>query len=256
MLASLPVLETPRVAKPTKAALRPSEVAKLIRAAAPHLRPLLAFAIGTGARPAEYLDLDWTDVDLDAGRVRLSLKGREGQRKTRHFDMPPVAVAALESLEHRTGPVFQPRSGSRYRDTKRLTGGQFKVGWGGACRRAGLPGEVRTYRHTDRKLGLDYERYSPEHTPYVLRHSWASWHYVIHKDLKLLQAEGGWESQEMLNTYVHLLPTHYRQDAADFLAGKVDLAFGEPGADRRFRAVAVQLGRTSPMGRPKRAVSR
>jgi hypothetical protein len=89
----------------------------------------------------------------------------------------------------------------------------------------------------------------------VLRHSWTSWHYRIHKDLKLLQADGGWKSQDMLDTYVHLLPEAYSGEALAFLNGEVDLHFNEPAVDRRFRAIAVQSGRTTRPVRPKRSVS-
>jgi hypothetical protein len=118
---------------------------------------------------------------------------------------------------------------------------------------APIQGTIPTVR-----IGPAYERYAPEHTPYVLRHTCASWHYALHRDLKLLQAEGGWESTEMLEVYVHLMPVMpaaYRDEAAAFLNGEVDLHFNEPGVDRRFRAIAVQSGRTTPLGRPERSVS-
>ena len=218
MVATLPIIKKPKVAKPPKECLLPSQVVALIRAAAPHVRPMLAFAVATGARPSEHLDLTWKEVDLRGKRVRLSLKGPDGQRKIRHYDMPSVALAALESLPHREGAVFRTRKGTRYRDTGRSGGGQFKVAWSGACQRSGLPGEVRCYNRKDRQTGRACERFAPEHTPYVLRHSWASWHYCIHKDLKLLESDGGWESQAMLDVYVHLLPAAYRDEVIAFLS--------------------------------------
>jgi integrase len=251
LLTVLPIIATPKIVEPDKEALRPAQVIALIRSASPHLRPLLTFAAGTGARPAEYLDLTWPDVDLFGKQVVLRTKGGG----TRRFTMPPVVITALESLSHREGPVFRTGDGDRYVDTKRQSGGQFGTGWAGACQRAGLPGDVRVYPRSDRNQGPSYERFAPRHTPYVLRHSWASWHYRIHKDLKLLQADGGWKSQDMLDTYVHLLPEAYSGEALAFLNGEVDLHFNEPAVDRRFRAIAVQSGRTTRLGRPKRSVS-
>ena len=123
-----------------KVGLRPREVIDLIRAASPLLRPMLAFAAATGARPSEYLDLEWSAVDMEGGRVNLAPKGGG----IRRYDTPPLAVMALEAQQPgvllRHGPVFQACSGERYRDTQRSSGGQFATGWAGACRRAKLPG--------------------------------------------------------------------------------------------------------------------
>ena len=64
-------------------------------------------------------------------------------------------------------------------------GGQIKKGWRGAIRRA----------HLD-----------PELTPHDLRHTWASWHYAVHRDLLALKFEGGWSSVGLVERYAHLLP--------------------------------------------------
>jgi hypothetical protein len=54
----------------------------------------------------------------------------------------------------------------------------------------------------------------------------------------------------MLNVHVRLLPDAYRQEAIDFTDGRVDLHSAKLSADRRFRAIAAQSGRTTPVGRP------
>lgn len=36
----------------------------------------------------------------------------------------------------------------------------------------------------------------PPFTPHVARHSWATWHYSLYRDVVRLKSEGGWESQE------------------------------------------------------------
>ena len=58
-------------------------------------------------------------------------------------------------------------------DRDRRSGGQIKTAWHGAIRRAGL---------------------NPELTPHDLRHTWASWHYALNRDLLALKQEGGWSS--------------------------------------------------------------
>jgi integrase len=233
MLAAAPTIASPKVAKVRREFLRPAEALALVHASAPWLRPLIVFAIATGARPAEYLDLEWRDVDLRGKRARLLLKGGA----TRNVDLCQAALMALRATPDRAGHVFRPPRGDRYRDTGRSSGGQFSVAWAGACRRAGLPGEVRIYARKDRARGPSYERFAPDHPPYVMRHTWASWHYAIHKDLVLLEQDGAWEGPAMVRVYAHLMPAAYRQEALDFLEAKVDFHFETPNPKR---AIAVQ----------------
>ena len=66
--------DTPRIATPKTPSgrtryLLPDEAERLIAAAAPHLKPLIIFLLGTGARMAEAVYLDWRDVDLTGGRA-------------------------------------------------------------------------------------------------------------------------------------------------------------------------------------------
>jgi integrase len=49
--------------------LVPDEARRLVSAAAPHIKPLLIFLLGTGARMAEALELEWRDVDLEGARA-------------------------------------------------------------------------------------------------------------------------------------------------------------------------------------------
>ena len=82
-------------------------------------------------------------------------------------------------MPDREGPVFRwqtrlrkdgtPRHIRAYADRERRYGGQIKTGWAGAIARASL---------------------NPELIPHDLRHTWATWHYALHKDLIRLQQEG------------------------------------------------------------------
>jgi integrase len=64
-----PQFELPRQPQGRTLYLLPAEVEKLLAAAAPHLRPLLVFLAGTGARVSEATGLDWRDVDLVGARA-------------------------------------------------------------------------------------------------------------------------------------------------------------------------------------------
>jgi integrase len=183
--------------------LLPDEAERLIVCAAPHLKPLLTFLLCTGARMAEAIELDWQDVDLVGARA-IFWKTKGGPRRNAH--LPPRVVGALANLPHREGPVFR-RSGRRrrdgqitwtapYTDRGRRYGGQIKTGWQVALRDAGL---------------------NPELTPHDLRHTWASWHYALHRDAIRLQAEGGWSSITLVTRYAHLLPAGHETAIQTFL---------------------------------------
>ena len=192
---TVPPFEVPRQPAGRTRFVTPGEAERLIEAAAPHLRPLFLFLIGTGARVSEALELDWRDVDLQGARAIFWLT-KGGNRRI--ASLPARLVAELARLGHREGPVFrwetlrptkkrdgQPLRSMPYRNTGREGGGQFKTGWRSALRRAGL---------------------DPALSPHSLRHSWATWFYGLHRDLLSLKVEGGWSSVSLCERYAHLLP--------------------------------------------------
>lgn len=190
----VPVFEIPKQPQGRTAYLLPAEAARLIFSAAPHLKPLLAFLLGTGARLSEALELNWRDVDLAGGRA-IFWRTKGGRRRIAALN--PRAILDLAALPDRDGPVFrwetkrpttkrqgQPMRISAYADRERQGGGQIKRAFGGALQRARLSG----------------------FTPHDLRHTWASWHYAIHRDLLALKVEGGWSSVALVERYAHLMP--------------------------------------------------
>ena len=65
-------------------------------------------------------------------------------------------------------------------------GSRIKKGFQAACRRAKI------------------ENFSP----HKCRHTWATWHYMQHRDLNLLKDLGGWENIEMVLRYAHVNVAH------------------------------------------------
>lgn len=178
-----PTLEAPPPPPARTEWLRPAEADALIAAAAPHLRPLVTFLLATGARLGEALALQWPDVDL--AHARATLRDTKSGAD-RHLDLCPRAVAALQAVQGRIGPVFRTRAGRPYAPRLQQGGGQIKTAWATALRRAGL---------SDRRI-----------TPHTCRHTWATWHATIHRDPMLLRHEGGWSSLAMVQRYAHLAP--------------------------------------------------
>lgn len=232
-----PAMKAPQVPKAATSYLKPEEATRLVEAAAAHLRPLLIFLIGTGSRMAEALELTWDGVDLRGARATVWQK----QQNERLVDLPPVVVAALKALPHREGAVFRPdKRGARaprpgewqgYADFGRETGGQIKKAWATACRLAGLPGRWREWTS---KRGKRLRQWQPEHTPHDCRHTWASWHYCVNRDLLGLREAGGWDTTQMVERYAKRMPDAYRREAIDWLAGKSVVA----AAPKRRRKAA------------------
>lgn len=179
--------------------LMPTEAERLILAAAPHAAPLLTFFLCTGARMAEALELEWRDVDLVGARA-IFWRTKGGRRRVAM--LPPRAVASLARMRDaglRDRRVFVNGRGMAYADRGRQGGGQIKTAWRGAIRRSGLPADL---------------------SPHDLRHTWASWHYAVNRDLLALKVEGGWSSVTLVERYAHLLPAGHEEEIRAFWHGR------------------------------------
>lgn len=175
--------------------LLPGEAEALIKAAAPHVRPLLTFLLCTGARMSEALGLEWRDVDLRGARAVFWPDQTKSARR-RIAVLHPVCLVSLAGLPARDGRVFRTDAGEPYSTAReRGYGGQIKTAWRGAIRRSGL---------------------DPELTPHDLRHTWASWRYALHRDPLALKAEGGWSSVALVERYAHLLPAGHEAEIRAF----------------------------------------
>lgn len=71
----------------------------------PHLGGLCCFMFLTGARISEAIGVRWGDVDLTAGRVRITMGKLGGEDRIAH--MPPELVAAIANLPSNREPAAQ-----------------------------------------------------------------------------------------------------------------------------------------------------
>jgi len=86
------------------------EERRLLLAAKPHLRALITFAVDTGGRRSELLNLDWRNVDLARGVVAF-LRTKNGEdRSVRLTNRAKQVLADLDPQE--SGPVFTYRGQS------------------------------------------------------------------------------------------------------------------------------------------------
>ena len=181
---SPPMFDLPAEPRGRTAFLLPEQAARLIAHGAKHLRPLLITGFGTGCRLSELLGMDWDDVDLAACRALLwEGETKSGRRRVVH--LPPAVGVALAALPGRSGAVFLSTRHAAYREAgSGRGGGHIKTAWRYAMGQAGLSG----------------------FTPHHMRHSWATWHYAVHRDLLRLKSDGGWSSVALVERYAHIMP--------------------------------------------------
>jgi integrase len=172
------VIERPAQPKGRVRWLTFDEAERLLDACSPHLRPLVMFLLGTGARMSEGIYLEWREVDLAGAHVTF-LDTKNGE----HRGVPLHArlVDELRGLRHQQGRVFRTAAGLPYAE-KESGGGQIKTAFRGACRRAEIT----------------------EFSPHDCRHTWATWHYAANRDLVALMKLGGWKSERMVLRYAHM----------------------------------------------------
>src|SRR6266542_4090135 len=104
-------LELPSVPKSEMVTLTREQAGRLLKAAEPRplMRHLVMLGVATGARLGELLALCWTDIDLQAGTVRIGwsrrivngrmqVKGPKTEAGYRTVILGPTTVAALKQL--------------------------------------------------------------------------------------------------------------------------------------------------------------
>lgn len=124
------------------------ELFETVRAALPaDLRPIATFAYLTGWRISEILSLQWRQIDLKVGTVRLdpgTTKNRDGRLFPFRDHLPELrtlleaqrkATTAVETAKDVICPWVFHRSGKRVRN--------LRGAWTAACETAGCPGMLR-----------------------------------------------------------------------------------------------------------------
>lgn len=166
--------------------LRATDLPALLAAAAPHLRPLILFAVYTGIRRTNQATLDWRQIDLEAGVMRLIQKGE--RRQLVYLSAP--AIALLQTL----GPKPSGRVFTYTSNKKSAVPREFK-GWATAWRRAKA-----------RAADADPKNPNPainEIRWHDLRHTFGTWARQSGADLKLLKSAMGHASIKTTARYAH-----------------------------------------------------
>ena len=159
---------------------------KALKAESPLLAQAAEFALATGLRENNVLNLEWSQIDLKR-RMALLHADQVKNRTTLGIPLNNAAMAALASRKGKNKRwVFaHPDSGKPlYKASNRA--------WYSALRKAKLVG----FRWHD------------------LRHTWASWAVQNGVSLRELMELGGWKSYSMVVRYSHLAKDHLAEAAA------------------------------------------
>lgn len=164
--------------------ITPEQANALLRELPEHQLNMVLFALATGLRQRNVLQLEWSQVDM---RRKLAWVHSDQAKGRRAFSVPLNAIA-MDVLRRCKGR--HPIRVFTYRG-KPLAWANTKA-WRKALKRAG----INNFRWHD------------------LRHTWASWHVQHGTPLYVIQDLGAWRSQVMVRRYAHLAPAQYAEHAA------------------------------------------
>jgi integrase len=114
---------------------------RLLESSPPYLRELILFAINTGLRCGDLLDLTWEEVDIDEKRLSL-IMGKTRRRLEVPLNETALAILAeKQAAKHGPHVFYNPATGDRYHN--------LKAGFNAVLKRSGLTGITwHTLRHT------------------------------------------------------------------------------------------------------------
>jgi integrase len=179
-----------REPEPRDRYLSPEEAQRLLKAAAPHLKPAIEFSLLTGVRLSNCARLDWSQIDMQRREIVLRIKSRSPGGKPHVIPMSEPVTVLLANLGPKdSGPVFTYKG----RAVKK-----WQTAWEGALRRAG----IKDLRWHD------------------LRHTAASWLVQAGVELDVVKDVLGHESIQTTLRYAHR-DTGAKRRALDAIAAHI-----------------------------------
>lgn len=170
------------------------EASRLINAIPDYLKPVVMFALATGLRRSNILNLEWSQLDIQRKIAWIhSEDAKNGRAIGAALNDTACKVLRGQIGKHNRW-VFVHMS-STVKPNGKLTPEIRKMRVdGNKAWKAGL-----------KRAGIDNFRF------HDLRHTWASWLVQSGVPISALQEMGDWESIEMVRRYAHLSPIHLTQ---------------------------------------------
>lgn len=203
-LEKAPVIKVPQVRNKRVRWLEPVEAQRLVDECPEPLKSVVKFALSTGLRRSNIIDLEWSQIDMQR-RVAWIHPEQSKSSKAIGVALNDTACRALRDQigKHNKWVFVHTQAAKRSDGTATPIVRKMRIdsntAWRLALQRAG----IENFRFHD------------------LRHTWASWLIQAGVPLSVLQEMGGWESIEMVRRYAHLAPSHLTEHAR-----QIDAIFG------------------------------
>ncbi|MEM7862996.1 site-specific integrase [Morganella morganii] len=191
-----PVIKIPSIRDRRVRWLEPVEAKRLIDECPEPLKSVVRFALSTGLRRSNILNLEWQQIDMQR-KVAWIYPEDSKSGKAIGVALNDTACMVLRSQIGRHHKWVFVHTEPSYRNDGTPVAAVRKMrtdsntAWRAALKRAGID----DFRFHD------------------LRHTWASWLIQSGVPLSVLQEMGGWESIEMVRRYAHLAPNHLTEHA-------------------------------------------
>lgn len=164
--------------------LKPEQAKQLLEALPEHQRDIVLFALTTGLRQSNVVNLQWSQVDLEKASAWIHAdEAKAGRSIPVSLNVDALAALKRQLGKHPSSVFTYKGKPVRYVNTK---------AWHSALKAAG----IENFRWHD------------------LRHTWASWLAQNGTPLHVLQELGSWRSPSMVQRYAHLSSSHLASYAA------------------------------------------
>jgi len=188
--------DMPRLAKKRLPVLTADQLRTVVSSCNHRDKSIVLFMADSGLRRKETISLNWGDVDMQTGLVRVKQgKGKKDRSAVVGARVRRTLLAYRRTIEHHndTDPLFQTQEGTRF------TGSGF----------------LRIFHRLSKQTGIHI-------TAHALRRTFTILSLRAGMDPLHLQALGGWASMEMVEHYaqmedVDLLQAHARHSPVDRL---------------------------------------
>lgn len=203
-IKNAPVIKTKKPVSKRIRWLTREEANRLIECCSESIRPIVTFALVTGLRRSNIIDLEWNQVDMQRKVAWINPENAKAG-KAIGVALNDTACKVLRGQigKHSRWVFVHTKASTRSDGTKTAAVRKMRKddnsAWRGSLKRAG----ITDFRFHD------------------LRHTWASWLIQSGVPLSALQEMGGWESIEMVRRYAHLAPNHLTEHAR-----KIDALLG------------------------------